>query len=87
MKNLLIAIDQLLNVLAGGYPDETLSARAWRWSLQGRREWPRLVIDGLFFWEPGHCEASYRSEWARRHYPSHYRRACPRTDCPHGGAQ
>ena len=29
-KNLLIAVDQLVNTLTGGWPDETLSSRARR---------------------------------------------------------
>lgn len=30
MKQFLIALDQLVNVMLGGQADETLSARAWR---------------------------------------------------------
>ena len=29
-KQVLIAVDQLLNTLTGGWADETISARAWR---------------------------------------------------------
>ena len=31
LLRLLIALDQLANALIGGHPDETLSARAYRW--------------------------------------------------------
>lgn len=30
IKNVLIALDQLANALIGGWPDESLSSRAWR---------------------------------------------------------
>ena len=60
--NLLIALDQLANVLFGpllnavlrpkaatfGDPDETLSSRCWRWERAGRRSWPREAVDSLF---------------------------------------
>ena len=48
-KAILIALDQLVNTLAGGWPDETFSSRCWRWSKDGKRDWPRRVVDGLFF--------------------------------------
>ena len=35
MKQFLIALDQLANTLAGGYADETLSARAHRIAEEG----------------------------------------------------
>ena len=50
-KAVLIATDQLLNALLGGWPDETLSSRAWRWEQHDVRNWPRRVIDSLFLWE------------------------------------
>lgn len=71
---LLIALDQLLNVLLLGSPDETLSARAFRcryWSVPWFWLWK--AIDTLFFWEPQHCEAAYRNEVARNHMPESYR--------------
>ena len=67
-KNLLIAVDQLCNALCGGWPDETISSRAFRWSRDGVRQWPRRMIDALFFWDRDkasgqrHCELSYISE-------------------------
>ena len=53
-KAVLIGLDQLANAILGGWPDETLSSRCWRLSLAGR-DWPRLVVDGLFFWDRDHC--------------------------------
>lgn len=72
-KKLLIAADQLLNALLAGWPDETLSSRAYRWEQNGVRKWPRKAIDTLFFWEKNHCWESYRSEWERRQMPPELR--------------
>ena len=58
-KKLLIAVDQLFNALSGGWPDETLSSRCWRWSRDGERDWPRRIVDGLPFWKAGHCLRAY----------------------------
>lgn len=74
-KRVLISIDQVLNAIIGGQPDETLSARAWRLRSQSRL-WgsTRLVIDALFSpFEREHCRLSFESEMARRHLPGAYR--------------
>lgn len=69
-KGVLIALDQLLNALAGGWPDETYSSRCWRWSLQGR-DWPRRVVDGVawLFHDHNHCRESFESERLGRQLP------------------
>lgn len=72
-KNLLIAIDQLINAVIGGYCDETLSSRAWRWEKDGVRSWPCRLIDSLFFWEKQHCYQSYISEREGRQFPPELR--------------
>ena len=61
-KSVLIALDQLANALLDGWPDETLSSRAWRWEQNGIRSWPRRIIDVLFFFDPEHCRESFESE-------------------------
>jgi len=58
------ALSQLGNVLTAWDltqtgPNESISARAHR---QGLRIEP--WIDRVFFWQPWHCEASYRSDVA-----------------------
>lgn len=73
MKQFLIALDQLANTLAGGYADETLSARAHRVAEEGGPACPQRVINALFFWERQHCLKAYRSEVERRQLPSRYR--------------
>lgn len=72
-KNIMIAVDQLINTVAGGYPDETFSSRCWRWSKDGKRDWPRRLVDGLLFWDKDHCRGSYESELLRRQCPPEMR--------------
>ena len=74
-KRTLIAVDQLLNTLLGGWPDETLSSRCYRWARDGVRAWPRKLVDGLFFWQREHCKSSYESEREGRQSPPELRRA------------
>lgn len=69
---ILVAIDQLVNTLMGGMADETLSARAWRNHLKGRRSWPMKLIDLLFFWQKDHCREAYESEVERKQLPAGY---------------
>lgn len=51
--NLLIALDQMVNAICGGSPDETISSRVGR-------NYPNSLIakliDALFFWDRGHCK-------------------------------
>lgn len=72
---LLIALDQLLNAFLAGYPDETFSARCFR--QKGQKLWGLMawIIDGLFFFEPGHCQKSFEAERARQHSPAEWRAA------------
>lgn len=72
-KRILIALDQLVNTLCNGWPDETISSRAWRWELKGKRSWPRKLIDALFFFDPDHCRESYESERIGRQLPPELR--------------
>ena len=72
-KAVLIAADQFVNALLAGWPDETLSSRAWRWEQNGVRSWPRRLIDRLFFWEQDHCQQSYISEREGRQLPPELR--------------
>jgi len=78
VKQFLIALDQLINTLLGGYADETLSARFWR-TKHPAYHW----VDKLFFWDhkglQGHCELSFESEVMRRQLPVEYRNIKPET--------
>lgn len=66
MKRLLVAIDQLWNVLLGGNnPDETISSAVGRKALQGRRGF--IVLEAFinlpfaFLGERDHCQRSVGS--------------------------
>jgi len=56
-KNILIAIDQFLNALLFGDPDETLSSRV-------AKHYPHraAIIDKIFFWQPNHCQESIEAD-------------------------
>lgn len=68
----LIAIDQFVNTLIGGYADETLSSRAHRRRLRGKGgvAW---LIDHIFFWQEEHCKTAYESELERTQLPVEFR--------------
>jgi hypothetical protein len=75
LLNLAIAVDQLLNALLWGMPDETLSSRAFRADRDGKvfGRFFRPVIDTIFFWQDRHCYQSYLAEVQRRQYPRNFR--------------
>ena len=72
-KAVCVSVDQLANALLGGWPDETLSSRCWRWHVGGVRSWPCRLVDVLFFWDRNHCQESYESERLRRQMPPELR--------------
>jgi hypothetical protein len=53
-----IALSVLLNVMLGGYSNQTFSARNHEWKRRGK---PNLVwtIDRIFFWDSDHCLRSW----------------------------
>lgn len=65
--NVLVALDQLVNALFGGWADETISSRAYR--MQNKTfVWQclRRAIDLLLFFQPDHCCIAYdyeRNRW------------------------
>jgi len=67
VKQILIAIDQLINSLLGGWADETLSSRAFRC------HWPRTIrlLDAIF--GKYHCFESFVSERERLQMPPELR--------------
>lgn len=76
LLNVLIGIDQFGNCLLAGYPDETISARAWRRRNAARR-WAlmRVLIDAMFrcFGQSNHCRDAYESEALRRQQAPEFR--------------
>lgn len=73
VKQVLIALDQLLNALAGGMSDETLSARAHRQRLKGNPFFAN-AIDTVLFFDRDHCKEAYLSEVNRKQLPKDYTR-------------
>ena len=75
-RNIFVALDQLANALTGGWPDETISSRAWRWELAGIRSWPRKLIDAAarLLGDDDHCRESYESERIGRQLPPELRK-------------
>lgn len=80
LHEVLVAFDQTINAVLGGYADETISARAYRLGLRDQcaGRWGRwrvmwVAVDVLFFWQAAHCERAYNSEQARLGLPPEYR--------------
>lgn len=76
LLNILIAVDQLINTLAGGDPDETISSRLGkaRRGLYGLG-WARVtaplrwLVDAVFrigFRQASHCDSSIEKDEGRR---------------------
>ncbi len=81
LKQVLIALDQLLNTLVGlflykekTWADESFSSLCYRWEQDGVRSWPRKLVDNIFFWQDRHCWQSYVSEKERNQLPPEYRK-------------
>ena len=75
-KAVLIAFDQLVNAIGGGWPDETLSSRAYlgvQFAMVTRR-----VIDcvAALLGDKNHCEESFNSERLGRQLPPEARSVC-----------
>lgn len=73
--SLFVALDQLLNAVLLGAPDETLSSRAYRAERDGKRfgRLFRPAIDALFFLQTRHCYGAYVAEVQRRQYSKNFR--------------
>ena len=75
-RRVVIALDQTLNAYFRGYEDETLSSRSFRWDKDGKRSWPRKLIDKVFllFGDKDHCRESYENERKGRGLPPEMRK-------------
>lgn len=60
MWNILIAIDQLANVILGGDPDETISSRAGK--RQEEQLWAKWLCKFLNIFENEHCKISIEED-------------------------
>ena len=74
LEKVAIGLDQMVNALIGGWPDESLSARAYRWRRDGKTAIPAFLINCLFLWQRDHVWSAYHSEQERRQLPPEYRK-------------
>lgn len=77
LMNILIALDQVLTAIFGGYPDETMSSYLYRLEKQDKpagalRAWVDTGFLVLFD-ERDHCHDSYLAERARVQLPPELR--------------
>lgn len=64
LRRVTVAFDQALNVVLGGLPDETISARLGRAAGAGKW-WGRAGRAALDYLAPGHCAGAERHDEAR----------------------
>ncbi|MBS9777208.1 MAG: DNA helicase UvrD [Gammaproteobacteria bacterium] len=73
IRQFLIAIDQLVNVICGGWADETLSSRCYRCAVLKRQPDKRWLlmytIVNCIFCSKTHCKGAYESEQKRSQLP------------------
>lgn len=73
--NILIAFDQFVVTIFGGWPDETISSYAyrlyWQKKIAGLILYP--AINKLFFWQENHCRNAYIAERSRTQLPPIFR--------------
>lgn len=67
IKHLLVGLDQLANAVIGGWPDESISSRAYRNRKLGGWKLAYRSINKVFFWQADHCHGAYVAETQRRH--------------------
>jgi len=59
LHNLIIGVDQLVNAMMLGDPDETISSRAGRvWP----ETWWSKLIDTIMFWQTDHCHKAIEKD-------------------------
>lgn len=61
LMNNLIALDQQINTVCGGDPDETISSRLGK-RRDGNERWWSRVVNFLFFWQRDHTTASIEQD-------------------------
>lgn len=59
---MLVAIDQLINTIIGGDPDETISSRAGKYVRRGRGWFPCQLCKLLNLFEKDHCIRSIEED-------------------------
>lgn len=75
LRNVLIGFDQWVNTVFAGFPDETISARAYRQGMLNKKtRWFVMckIINAIFFWQKNHCRGAYFSEKEGKQNSAHY---------------
>lgn len=69
VRNILIAIDQLINTILGGDPDETISSRMGKWGVlykDDHNNWRHKIANGLCWFlnliDKDHCNKSIEKD-------------------------
>lgn len=62
LHNLCVSIDQLANTILAGYPDETLSSRAYRCSTTSYAWKCASCLINTLFLNPNHCKEAFFNE-------------------------
>lgn len=60
--NLLIAFDQSVNAILGGYPDETISLRSARERDINNKKWACVLCKVLDVFQKDHCDLTVTSK-------------------------
>jgi len=61
LLNNLISLDQQINTLCGGDPDETISSRLGKRRDKREKRWA-VIVDKLFFWQKEHTKESIEED-------------------------
>lgn len=69
IRKVLLGLDQFVNTIFNGWPDETLSARVHRENRKGLEKF----INILFFFQPDHCRKAFEGELKREDLAREYR--------------
>lgn len=62
IKNILVSIDQLVNAILGGDPDETISSRLGKYRHKKYVYYIYKLVNFLFFWDNKHCESAIEAD-------------------------
>lgn len=69
LKNLCVSVDQFFNALSGGDPDETISSRAAKAMMEGKK-WGCVLCPALDYIDPGHCSKNIEYDEGKKVDPS-----------------
>ena len=71
LERISIALSILINVILGGYSNQTFSARNYAWKKEGKLNLVWL-IDTIFWFDPDHCLDSWAYWYIRKNLETSY---------------